>query len=224
MLMLALLLQAAAPPCPNPDSLPPLAASRRCDAMALARAERWREAAEAFEGAAGLAGPAGAASLWTQAGNAWLAAGDAGRAGAALDTALVRSEGLPGFDRGELMLDRARSAVAARDLDGARRVLDQALAAVRADPLAWLLSATLARRMGQPARAATDIGHALSLAPDDAAVQLEAGNIAARAGDEARAKERWGEAARLQPDGPSGRAATAALAQFAPTGAGTPPR
>jgi tetratricopeptide (TPR) repeat protein len=228
MLMLALLLQAAAPACPNPDLLPPLAAARRCDAMAAARAERWREAAAAFEGAAGMAGPAQSAALWMQAGNAWLAAGDPAKAAAALDTALVRSEGQPAFDRGELLLDRARAAVGTGDLDGARRVLDQALAAVPNDPLAWLLSATLARRTGQPQRAATDIARALQLAPDDAAVQLEAGNIAARAGNEPQARERWGEAARLQPDGPSGRVATAALAQFAPAGelapAGAPAR
>ncbi|WP_425228515.1 tetratricopeptide repeat protein [Sphingomonas sp.] len=245
--MLALLLQAApaapvADPCPNPDALPARAAAKRCEGMALASGAHWRDAATAFEAAAALTDPAQAAALWTQAGNAWLAAGDPARAGTALDTALVRSDGRPGFDRGELLLDRARVAVAGGDLDGARRVMNQALTAVPTDPLAWLLSATLARRMGQPPRAATDIAEALRLAPDDAAVQLEAGNIAALAGDEPRARERWGEAARLQPAGPSGRAAAQALTQFGPapsapipataaasapapaTGAGTPRR
>lgn len=158
--------------------------------------------------------PAGSAALWAQAGNAWLAAAEPARAATALDMALARSGGQTGFDRGELMVDRARAAVAAGDLDGARRGLDQALVAVPADPLAWLLSATLARRMGDSPRATRDIAEALRLAPDDAAVQVEAGNIAALAGDEAKAKEGWEAAVRLQPDGPSGKAAAAALRQF----------
>lgn len=215
MLILALLLQAAAPAaCPNPDALGPRAAEKRCAGMALAESEHWREAADAFEAAAKLADAGKAAPVWTQAGNAWLAAGEPARAGTAFDAALVQAEKLGGAERGELLLDRARAAVGAGDLDGGRRVLDQALAAVPADPLGWLLSATLARRMGDPKRAATDIGEALKRSPDDAAVQLEAGNVAALAGDAAKAKERWGEAARLQPGGPSGRAARAALAQF----------
>lgn len=226
MMLLALLLQATsfpqstavregpAPACPNPDALPPAAARDRCIGGALAEAKRWHEAAGVFENAAKLVNSTKATDLWTQAGNAWLAAGEPAKAGAALDAALVWSEGRSDFDKGELRLDRARAAVAAGDLDAGRTVLDQALTAVPTDPLAWLLSATLARRMGQPARAAKDIAEALKRAPDDAAVQLEAGNIAALAGDAERAKERWGDAARLQPDGDAGRAAKAVLAQF----------
>lgn len=221
MILLALLLQAAAPTaCPNPDALSERAAAMRCGGVALAQAGRWREAAARFEDAAKLLNDAKATGLWAQAGNAWLAAGEPAKAGTAFDAALVWSEGAPDFDKGELRLDRARAAVAAGDLDAGRVVLDQALATVPADPLAWLLSATLARRMGQPARAATDIAEALKRAPDDASVQLEAGNIAALAGDADRAKERWAEAARLQPDGAAGRSAQVALAQFAT--AGTP--
>ncbi len=213
-MILALLLQAATPTCLNPDSLPAPVAARRCSGVLLAHAQRWREAAERFEEAAHLIAGGKAASLWALAGNAWLAANEPARAGTAFDAALVSSEGPSGFDHGELLLDRARAAVLACDLDAGRRVMDQALAAVPADPLAWLLSATLARRMGQPGRAATDIAEALKRAPDDAAVQLEAGNIAATAGNADLAKERWADAARLQPDGGAGRAAAAALAQF----------
>lgn len=224
MILLPLLLQAASPgqACPNPDALPAPAALRRCEGMAAAGAAQWTAAAEAFAAAAGLVDPTKAAALWAQAGNAWLAGGEPEKAATAFDTALVAGQAQPGLDRGELMLDRARAAVATGDLSGARRVLDQALAAVPTDPLAWLLSATLARRSADPPRAAKDIAEALRLAPDDAAVQLEAGNIAAVAGDEVKARERWTDAARLQPDGPSGAAAKAALVQFA--GTGTPPR
>ena len=225
MILLALLLQTAtgspqssivreAPACPNPDALPTAIAQQRCHGVLLAQAQKWREAAAAFESAAKQLNSAKAAGLWAQAGNAWLAAGDPARAGAALDAALVWSANASDFDKGELRLDRARAAVAAGDLDAGRAVLDQALKGAPDDPLAWLLSATLARRMGQPARAATDIAEALKRAPDDAAVRLEAGDIAALAGDTARAKEQWAEAARLQPEGGAGRSAKAALAQF----------
>ena len=220
-MILALMLQAAAPapatgsaPCANPGDLPPRVAAKRCDGLALAGRGQWRDAAAAFEAAARAATGAAAVPLWAQAGNAWLAGGEPGKAGTAFDAGLVRAEGMSAFDHGELLLDRARAAVAAGDEDGARRVMDQALAAVPDDPLAWLLSATLARRMGDPKRAGADISEALKRSPDDAAVQLEAGNIAAKGGNADLAKERWETAARLQPDGPSGRAATAALAQF----------
>ena len=225
MILLALLLQAAAPACPNPDALSERAAAKRCEGMAAAGSARWAAAAAAFSDAATAAGPGKAAALWAQAGDAWLAAGEPAKAAVALDTALVATEGQSDFARGELLVDRARAAVSTGDLPGARRALDQAVVAVSTDPLAWLLSATLARRGGDPKRAGTDIAEALRLAPDDAAVQLEAGNIAALAGNEVGAKERWGNATRLQPEGPSGRAAKAALAQFdQPAGAGTPPR
>ncbi|MFX5245339.1 hypothetical protein ABTD35_21420, partial [Acinetobacter baumannii] len=83
------------------------------------------------------------------------------------------------------------------------------------DPLAWLLSATLARRTGDLPRAKKDIGEALARSADDANVQLEAGNIAAAAGDEAGARKAWSEAARLAPPDSPIRAITAkALAQF----------
>ena len=82
------------------------------------------------------------------------------------------------------------------------------------DPLAWLLSATLARQAGDLSRAKADIGQALRRAADDAAVQLEAGNIAAASGDELGAKTAWSEVIKLRPDSPQAKAAEAALAQF----------
>lgn len=213
MLILALLLQATVT-CRNPDALPADQAAARCDGVALSQGGKWRAAAERFEGAAKALTGSKAAGLWAQAGNAWLAAGEAARAGTALDAALTSGATLPAAERGEIQLDRARAAVAAGDLDAGRTVLDQALASAPAEPLGWLLSATLARRMGQPRRAATDIAEALKRAPEDAAVLLEAGNVAALEGKPELAKERWTEAARVQPDGDAGKAAVAALAQF----------
>jgi hypothetical protein len=191
------------------------AAARACIADSYAREGNWPAAAAAFEAAAHDTETARqpAARFWAQAGNAWLAAGDAARARAALDAALAAGT-LTGLDLGEAQLDRARALVAAGNTAAARIDLDLALKNAAADPLAWLLSATLARRTGDLSRARTDIAGALARAADDASVQLEAGNIAAASGDEPGARRAWTEAARLAPGRPAGRSATAALAQF----------
>ena len=190
--------------------------ARQCAGLAYTTERNFTAAATEFAAAAQAAAAAHdgrAATYLAQAGNAWLAAGDPAKARAALDAALVAGT-LVGLQLGEARLDHARALVAAGEEDAARRDLDLALQTAPDDPLAWLLSATLARRMGDPARARTDIGEALGRSPDDASVQLEAGNIAALAGDEAAARAAWGEAARLAPATDVGRSARTALAQF----------
>jgi tetratricopeptide (TPR) repeat protein len=56
---------------------------------------------------------------------------------------------------------------------------------------AWLLSATLARRMNKLSDALSYIQTTAALLPRDAAVALEAGNIAIAAGDEGAARKQW---------------------------------
>lgn len=230
MLLLALLAQAAPPAASCADQIrsDPVAAlesarvwhrsgggalARQCAALAHAAQERWPEAANAFEQAAretrseeALA----AANLWVQAGNARLAAGDAKGAIAALDRALVTGL-LTGPAKGEIRLDRARANVAAGDLNAARADLDEALKLVPDDPLAWLLSASLARRMAQLERAQTDIAEAARRSPDDANVALEAGRIALEAGATAAARIAFEGAVRNQPGSEAAKAAQAEL-------------
>lgn len=201
--------------------------ARQCLGLAYAMAERWRDAAIAFEAAAQEADVAKdplATRYWAQAGNAWLATGEPVKAYAALNNALAAGT-LTGQDKGEALLDRARSLVAAGQVAGARTDLDAALEEAPRDPLAWLLSATLARRMKDLPRAQGDIAQALKLSADDASVQLEAGNIAALAGDGDAAKKAWEAAVKIAPTSPAGQSARAALAQFdapAPAPSATP--
>ncbi|MGR6328540.1 tetratricopeptide repeat protein [Sphingomonas sp. XXL09] len=198
--------------------------ARQCAGLAYTQERNWTAAAGEFEAAAKaaeLGHNVRAANYWAQAGNAWLAAGDPGKARAALDTALVAGT-LTGLALGEAQLDHARAMVAAGQNDAARRDLDLALTTAGDDPLAWLLSATLARREGDVPRARKDIAEALRRSPDDASVQLEAGNIAALARDETGARAAWAQAARLAPTSPVGKSALAALQQF-DTPATTPP-
>jgi tetratricopeptide (TPR) repeat protein len=199
--------------------------ARQCAALADAARGHWAEAAAGFEEAAHgaeVAHDTTATDLWAQAGNAWLAAGQPAKAREALDTALAAGT-LKGTALGEAQLDHARALVAAGDLDDARTDLDLALVNAPDDPLAWLLSATLARRQNDERRAQKDIAEALRRSSDDASVQLEAGNVAAMSGDEAGARVAWGEAARLAPNREQGRAAVAALRQFDAPATASPP-
>lgn len=190
--------------------------ARQCTGLAYAAQNRWASAALAFEQAAKAAESANdgrAARLWVLAGNAALAGRDAPRARGYFDAALS-SGTLKGGEAGEAHLDRARARFAGGDSKGTRTDLDAALKLVPADPLAWLLSATLARKDGDFKRAQADIIEATKRAPDDASVANEAGNIAMVSGAEDAARASWEEAVRLRPDGEAGKAAAAALKQL----------
>jgi tetratricopeptide (TPR) repeat protein len=193
------------------------APARQCLGLAYAAQSRWAPAMIAFEQAAQAAererdGRAG--NLWVQAGNAALAANNVPKARAAFDAAIASGQ-VKGQELGEVHLDRARTLVASGDARAARADLDQALKLAPADPLGWLLSATLARRMGDLARAQADIAEAAKRSPDDASVALEAGNIAAMSGSEDAARTAWNAAVKLAPNSPAGKSAASALAGLA---------
>jgi tetratricopeptide (TPR) repeat protein len=190
----------------------------QCLGVALANQQRWDAAAGAFEAAARdaeTAKDARSADFWAQAGNAWLAAGDADKARVALDSAIAAGT-LLGIGLGEAHLDRARARVAAGDFEAARSDLDRATSYAADNPLAWLLSATLARRMTDLARADKDIKEALRRSPEDASIQLEAGNIAALRGEVASARAAWARVLELAPGSPQANAARKGLEQFGP--------
>ncbi|RYY24400.1 MAG: tetratricopeptide repeat protein [Sphingomonadales bacterium] len=193
--------------------------ARQCLGVAYSNQQRWDSAAAAFEEAAHedeLAKGGKVADYWVQSGNAWLAAGNPERARSAFDAALARVT-LTGLALGEAHLDRARALVASGDNEGARIDIDKALETAQSDPLAWLLSATLARREGDLKRASADITEALKRSPDDVSVQLEAGNIAGAAGDEANARTAWTRVIELAPGSPAATNARKALEQFGAT-------
>ena len=193
--------------------------ARHCMGFAYARAERWAPAIVSFEQAADEAERSGemaqSARLWAQAGNAALAAGDPAKARTSFDAALAR--GLPdGVEKGETHLDRARALVALAEVKEARDSLDVALAQVPQDPLAWLLSATLARRAGELKLAQAHIARAVQLSPDDASVALEEGNIAVLTDHADIARAAWQRAVKLAPQSPAGKAAADNLTRLPP--------
>jgi tetratricopeptide (TPR) repeat protein len=190
--------------------------ARQCEGLAYVTQKRWAPAATAFEAAAREAetrADSRAATLWVQAGNAALAGDDPAKAIVYLNGALARGQ-LTGDALGEAHLDRARARAALGDLKGARVDLDMATKNVPADPLGWLLSATLARKMNDLPRAQADITEAAKRSPDDASVALEAGNIAILSGHEAAARTAWEAAVKLSPDSAPAKSAADSLARL----------
>lgn len=198
-LAVALALAAASPACPA-DTSP---SALLCRAVEAVDAKQYGEAGGAFEGAANGSPPSEEKTLrmWAAAGNAWILAGNAGRAAAALDKALAT----PGLDPAQLgfaELDRARAAEMQGDLRTARSFANKAKLHNADDPFTWYFDAALALRENNVPAAQAAIGQALKLAPDSAEIQFEAGHVAAAAGDKVKAKGYWEEAARLDPGGP----------------------
>lgn len=190
--------------------------ARQCLGIAYANQQQWIPAAEEFTAAAQEAEVARdphAAQYWAQAGNAWIATGQPAKARAALDAALAAGT-LTGLDRGEAQFDRARAFVGIGDLESARADIDKAIELAPADPLIWLASAALARRMEDLPRARKDVAEAFRLSSDDPSVYLEIGNISAVAGDEAGARSAWNDAIRIAPSSPAAESARTAMQQF----------
>ncbi len=190
--------------------------ARNCLGFAYAELENWTKAVPAFflaaEGAQ-AAGDERAAIFWSQAGNAALASGDHQAALKYFGAALEQNT-LDGLLKGEMHLDMARAYVALNRYDEAKAQFGLVHELVPQDPLGWLLSATLARRMGDLELAKADITAAAKLVIADPAIALEAGNIAFEAGDMVNAKSNWEQAVKLGTDSPSAKVATRYLAQL----------
>lgn len=187
-----------------------------CLGLAFIGQDRFGPAALTFEQAAkqaAIARDGRAAYFYVQAGNAALAGDDPARARLLFDNALAIPS-LSTTQQGEAHLDRARALVNLNDHVGARADIDAALQLVPADPMGWLLSATLARRVGDLKRAEADIATAMTKAPDDAAIAYEAGNIAFALDAPKAAEAAWQRAAEADKAGPVGMNAQRALDQL----------
>jgi tetratricopeptide (TPR) repeat protein len=211
--------------------------ARACLGLAYTALDRWAPAATVYEQAARAAESASdprRADFWVQSANAWLAAGDPARAIQAFDSALATTS-LADELRGEAHIDRARAQVALGNMAGARQDLDRALRLVADDPMAWYLSAGLALRGNDLARAGTDIARARALGVDNPDIMLLAGTIAGRSGNMEEAERLYRLIVAQAPDSEAGRQARESLATLrevevpapaaaTPQPAPTPPR
>jgi tetratricopeptide (TPR) repeat protein len=149
--------------------------------------------------------------MWAAAGNLWIAAGQSGKAIAALDRALAGG-GLRAEQIGLAQLDRARAAEAQGDFKTARAQVNEAAKTISEDPFLWYFSAALAIREEDIPTAKSSINRALAMVPGSPEVMFEAGHVAMAAGEESQARDYWTKAAAADPNGPTGRAAREALA------------
>jgi tetratricopeptide (TPR) repeat protein len=209
-----------------PDAGAARARARECLGIALGRQGRWDEARLTFlaaqrEAAAGE--PGLRARLGAMAGNAALAGGDPAGALAALDPARAEAQaaGDPAL-AGGIALDRARALVALKREAEAEAALAEARTAMPAQAQAWLLSATLSRRLGRLAEAQTQIERAAGLLPVDPEIGLEAGVIAVLSGRDEAARRSWQSVVAAAPQSDAARTARGYIDQLGPAPAPPP--
>jgi tetratricopeptide (TPR) repeat protein len=188
-----------------------------CLGMALSEQQSWSEAETAFvdgRDAAKFQTPI-RARLGSMAANAALAQGAAERALTQLD---VAATDLAGERSGPLpvamALDRARALVALRRLPEAETALTEARTLAPGNAEAWLLSATLSRRLNNLPEAQARIEKAAQLLPIDPEIGLEAGVIAMLSGREDAARKSWQSVIAAAPQSPSADTARGYLKQI----------
>ncbi len=188
----------------------------QCLGEALAALERWEEAGQAFLAAREAAAPADRsrrARLAAMAGNTSLARGDPQAALIALDLGRAdAAQDLPLM--ADIAIDRARALVELGRNEEAALALTEAREAAPGSPLAWLLSATLSRRMGKLAEAPAQIERAFELRPIDPEIGLEAGVIAVLSGRDSAARKSWESVIAAAPQSPQAQTARGYLAQL----------
>lgn len=168
-----------------------------CFAVALVGLHQYKEAAarlEALAQAMVRAPTALRAEVFDQAAQAWLLAGDPGRAYAAGGAALTLLPSDP-----DLLVDRAEAAGSAGWYEKAIADLDKALKAhpKRVDALIYRASAK--RSLNRLEEAEADVDQALKLSPESAEALLERGNIRRLRGNLAGARQDWARVIALAP-------------------------
>ena len=196
------------------------AQASQCLGMALAQKGAWPEAAKSFLNARDNI-PANEigerARLGALAGNALIASGDMEAALAALDSARTDAGAAADTKLGGLIqIDRARALVALGRNDAAAAALGQARETLPDNAQAWLLSATLSRRMGKLGEAQVQIQKAAELLPVDPEIGLEAGVIAVLSGRDEAARRSWESVLKTAPGSPAAKTAQGYLDQLGP--------
>lgn len=165
-------------------------------------AERMEKLASASQGQA-----AARASLYGQAGQAWLMAGEPGRAFGAATLALSLTPDDPG-----LLIDRSIAAASLKRYDEAVDDLTRALDLDprRADALVFRGAAW--RHLNQMGLAQDDIDRAFALDPENADMLLERGILRQNRGDREGARQDWEHAIALAPNNATGDLAQQNLA------------
>ena len=179
--------------------------AQHCAALALVGMGRCGEAAARLDALARNKEIADAdfrATLFDQAGNAWLMAGDGAKAIASLSSALALSGGDP-----DLFADLARAQAMRKNWGEVDSDLSAALQTDprRADLL--VLRASARRALGRLKDAWSDIEAALKLRPDDGDALVERGLLRKQVGDMGGARRDFQAALKASPSGATAAAA-----------------
>ncbi len=142
------------------------------------------------------------AEVLGQSGQAWLQAGEPGRARSVLDAALALDPVNP-----ELLVDRAQAHAATGGYWQAVDDLDRAIEYAPSRSDAYAFRAAAYRHLDILDLAADDVTRALDLAPDDPVILLERGNIRRLSGDDAGARADWLRILNEAPESPAAKAA-----------------
>ncbi len=173
-------------------------AARHCQAVAHGRLGNHRTAAILLDTLAGDLAAVGdplAGELFGEAGRAWLFAGDPGKAGEALESALSSL----GPSRPLLTL-RSYAHAGVGDYWQAIEVLTQALDLGAPTVELLLLRAAAYRHLEVYELALDDLARGMTIAPDDPELLLERGNTHALAGDGDAALADWTRVTEVAPD------------------------
>ncbi len=173
-------------------------AAAHCMALALVGLKRYKEAATKLDVLAhrpDVASIALRSEILSQAGNAWLLAGDAKSADASFASALTLNPRDP-----DTFADVARAKAALQDWVGAESHLTAALkiSPQRADLL--ILRASARHALGHTVEARADLERALDIRPGMPEALLERGSLKQEGGDIAGARADWEAALSLTSD------------------------
>ena len=186
--------------------------ARHCAAVALIGLGQYRTAAQRLERLAAdlrVGNAALSLDVLVQAGQAWILAGDTGRAHAVQSAALDIDP-----DNVELLLDRSITLASAKNYWEAVDDLNRALELAPARPDLLTLRASAYRYLDAFDLAREDITLALSRAPNNPDALLERGMLRRLAGDESGARDDWLRVIGLTEGTPSAELARANLAKL----------
>ncbi len=181
------------------------AAATHCAALSLVAMRRYSEAAVKLNVMASnpKSGDAGRrATLFDQAGNAWLLGKQASNAHTAFSAALQLAPGDP-----DILTDRARASAMAKNWAAAEADLTKAIAVAPSNTEMLVLRASARHAQGKKDAAMADVNRALQLDSRNANALLERGNMKYDDGDMIGSQADWESAVAASPRSSAGKAA-----------------
>jgi len=190
-------------------------AASHCEALALVALRRYGEAAARLDDLARTLKitPAEHATLFDQAGNAWLLAGNPASAEASFTAALSSAPGDP-----EILTDRARARAMNRDWPGAEADLTAAIPQSADRVSLYILRASARHAEGRKDDARADIDAALKLQPSNPEALLQRGAMKYEDNDMTGAKADWQSVVTLAPGSHAAQIAQQHLTDMASSG------